>query len=50
MIILNDSHPVAKRICHATSSLLHHMDQLVSQQDLSLRSMRIVLAGREMNI
>jgi hypothetical protein len=48
--ILDDGHPTAKRICHPTRSLLHHMHQLVSQKNLPMWSMRIVLTGREMDI
>jgi hypothetical protein len=48
--VLHHGDTRAKRVAHATGSLLHDVRQLVSQKLLTLRSARVVLPRSEIQI
>jgi hypothetical protein len=49
-VILHDSDTRAKRIGNPSGTLLHHMLQLMAEEELALGSMGIVLAVSEVDL
>jgi hypothetical protein len=49
-IVLHDGDTTAVRVPDAAGTLLHNMGELVGEQLLPVRSMRVVVAGCEMDV
>jgi len=49
-LILYDRHAGAEGVCDSPGALLHHVGEFVTEKELAVRRMRVVLAGGEVQV